>query len=129
MRVTARALARIAKARRGRPNLGKNTIQTRKVLCPLCEVPVRSLATTGFEDEKVMVNLDTYQVVTMEFNDGSAHQTVMCKKCAGTMNAEDAEAVYVANLAEFKQIEDNGGGEASWDLYESREITKFFKGT
>ncbi len=127
MRITGKARARIARARRGRPNLGRNTIQKRKVLCPLCEVPVRSLARTGVGDEVVMSNLDTYQVVMFEFDDGSAHQTVMCKECSTGMTDDDAEAVYMANLAEFEQIENNGGGEAPWHLYESREITKFFK--
>lgn len=68
------------------------------------------------------IGIDAYSqvAVTIEFDDGSAHQTPMCKKCAGNEDKDFLEALYAADLAQWAK--ELGGVHALRESWVKRRI-------
>jgi hypothetical protein len=70
----------------------------------------------------VMANLPTYDTVIIEFDDGSAHETPICKTCKPTLDADDLEAIYVADLDQAMKVD--RGDRLSHDNWADRKPVK-----
>lgn len=49
----------------------------------------------------VEIGLYNQVKLTIEFDDGSAHETPVCKMCAGNKDKDFLEALYAADLAQW----------------------------
>jgi len=127
-------LQRIAAARGKRPGKVKEYIQYvpgtnthEKIFCKLCGIVIISLAPHGTHGHLIMVSLPPLQVVTLEFDDGSAHQTPMCNRCAAGLDDDDREAIYMADLIQFDDEEKRGMGVVPWQSLKDRKPRKVRK--
>ena len=122
----AKPTARIAKAKsRGRAHFGyvkreKDTIT--EIFCKRCQTCIRKLVN---ERLKCLAN---YKEVTIMFDDGSAHVTCLCTKCAREVTAEELEDIYCADLEEMDMEEKKGRGEVPWQRFINRAPTKIMRG-
>lgn len=113
-----------------------NTKQISSVLCKCCRTPLRALQATGegrtyteggkvyIEKRVSLVTMAAYDSILIEFDDGSAHETPICKSCAnkfraGNYKMEELEDLYAADLEDFYL----NGGISSWDKYINRKCT------
>jgi len=69
-----------------------------KVCCKLCGCTIRSLVPHEKTGNLILVNCPNYTIVTLEFDDGSAHETPLCKQCALTLTDDDREQIYAQDL-------------------------------
>lgn len=58
--------------------------------------------------------------VTIEFDDGSAHETPMCRGCAGNKDKDFLEALYAADLAQWAK--ELGGVHALREAWVERQV-------
>ncbi len=93
------------------------------VYCKGCGTQIK-----GLNSENTLVPYWNYREITIEFDNGSAHMTPACIKCANVSNKENLEAMYVADLEEF-DIEDDGADAKIWNVYLDRIPTKIRKET
>lgn len=70
----------------------------------------------------VMAQLPAYDSVVIEFKDGTAHETVVCKTCKPGLTAEDLEAIYAADIDRLDTIDKHGV--MKWEQFSEREIDK-----
>lgn len=98
-----------------------------KVLCKCCGavlvslIPHKTFQRNGKTIEQmVMAQTPAYQQVDLEFDDGSAHSTVMCKGCAGNLKPEDYESIYAADMDDFVKLEKKGA-KIPWEMFEGRK--------
>lgn len=53
----------------------------------------------------VMAQLSTADSVVIEFDDGSAHETPICKRCKSKLDVDDLEALYAADLEQVMKVD------------------------
>lgn len=90
------------------------------ILCKVCGAVIVSLVPVGKLSDKVVATTlaptSTYKTVTLEMDDGTAHQTPLCVRCAKSVDAEQLLDLYMADLETMLDLEDNkGGGEVAWE--------------
>ena len=99
------------------------------VLCKFCGARIKGwVSQERYQNRMSLLALPLYEEVTIEFDDGSAHVTPMCSKCADTLDAEKVEAAYVADMQEFAEAEGKGAGAVNWKMFQDRKITGFKRG-
>lgn len=73
-----------------------------RVLCKICGTPIKDRAPDG-RGLGVLMTLAAYTEVTLEFDDGSAHVTPLCRSCAQSSSLEMLEACYGADMAQWQK--------------------------
>jgi hypothetical protein len=114
-----------------RRKVGTNQIEA--VLCKLCRVPIRILQEipTGESETKgkmiiryvrqALITLPNYYELLIEFDDGSAHSTPICRVCVEKPHPpEQLEDMYVADMAQWEEDE-RPGSTVRWDKLEHRK--------
>lgn len=91
------------------------------VYCKGCGVQIK-----GLNDNGQLFPYGSYTEATIEFDNGSAHVTAICKECVNIKSVEDIEAMYIADLEEFEVEAGNTDGKI-WDIYLDRTPTKLAK--
>ena len=71
--------------------------------------------------------LANYQEVVIEFDDGSAHVTQICKRCAGTLSNDDLEALYVADAAVLTVQSERAGITMPKSLWDKRKPVSYYR--
>ena len=91
------------------------------VYCKGCGAQIK-----GLNDKQQLFPYGNYIEITIEFDNGSAHATPLCKECINVRTKDDIEAMYIADLEEFETEAGNTDGEV-WDVYLDRIPTKIAK--
>jgi len=95
-----------------------------KVCCKLCGCTIRSLVPHEKTGNLILVNCPNYTIVTLEFDDGSAHETPLCKQCALTLTDDDREQIYAQDLLQMEEEERRGMGKVPWPVFQNRHLKK-----
>jgi len=95
-----------------------------KICCKLCGCTIRSLVPHEKTGHLIMVNCPNYTIVTLEFDDGSAHETPMCKSCAVTLTDDQQEQIYAQDLLQMEEEERRGMGSVAWSVFQNRHLKK-----
>ena len=112
--------------------LNKNFIE--RMECRSCGTVIRSL----IESEKpvriqrmhnqtlitklaIPAETSSYQEITVEFDDGSAHVTAICRHCSVNLSNDMLEEIYVTDLEQFERDEDEGRGPSKWESLLARK--------
>ncbi len=109
-----------------------------KIMCKICGVVIASLIPddsfkevqqrgnqTVIRERLVMAQTPQYVALTMEMDDGSAHETPACLNCANTANLDQLEDAYMADLEVMLDLEDNRrGGEAPWEKLDRKPVSR-----
>lgn len=116
--------------------LNKNFIES--MSCRLCTGIIRSLVESEnpiriqkMGDKTLITKLaipaetSSYQEITIEFDDGSAHVTAVCRHCSGKLSNDMLEELYVTDLEQFERDEDEGRGPNRWDKLLTRVPTSY----
>lgn len=116
--------------------LNKNFIE--EMRCRLCNCVIRSLiesekpiSVRKISDKTLITKLaipaetSSYQEITIEFDDGSAHVTAICGHCSGFLSNDTLEELYVTDLEQFERDEDEGRGTNSWSLLLPRKPVSY----
>jgi len=69
----------------------------------------------------VYAALVNYELLRIIFDNGSAHETPMCRSCAASLSDVELEDVYAADLAQFAKEEDEGLGKHPWHILADRK--------
>jgi hypothetical protein len=98
-----------------------------EIKCKMCGCLVKKLCAipdAEFFDEHsgqrtlirpvILRELNIYAEITIEFDDGSAHTTMICKGCASKLKDKDLEDLYAADLAQFAKEEDHTRIKVPW---------------
>ena len=120
--MSAKAETRIEKAKKDRPGffgaIKRNPTAQREVQgvhCKGCGAPLMSYRETGHEEHKVINGhrivyrqvvlgpTPQYDTLLIECDDGSAHETPICKTCKPKIGPDDLEAIYAADLEEWER--------------------------
>jgi hypothetical protein len=85
-----------------------------RVLCKVCGSPIAGLVVheqpveirreSGrvlVKERLVMAQFSNYAAITLEFADGSTHETPLCTTCIPTLTAEQAEDAYAADVEDL----------------------------
>ena len=72
----------------------------------------------------MLVNCPNYTIVTLEFEDGSAHETPLCKSCAVNLTDDQREQIYAQDLLQMEEEERRGMGKVAWPVFENRHLKK-----
>ena len=114
------------------------------VLCKICKAVLvgmiaddrfttteRQGTQTIIRERLVQAQTPNYDSVIFEMDDGSAHETPVCKKCKvdllGTGALDVAEAILDADLSKLMEIDEpdaQGQRRMDWDTLSKRKITK-----
>jgi len=82
-----------------------------EVICKLCGVPLMSQKMLEHRAVRrngqnyvpmVLTQNSSYYELTIKFKDGSAHKSPTCRGCLKKMTIDDVEAIYAADLAQWK---------------------------
>jgi len=95
-----------------------------KVCCKLCGCTIRSLVPHEKTGHLIMVNCPNYTIVTLEFDDGSAHETPLCKSCAVNLTYDQREQIYAQDLLQMEEEERRGMGKVAWTVFQNRHLKK-----
>ena len=95
-----------------------------KVCCKLCGCTIRSLVPHEKTGQLIMVNCPNYTIVTLEFDDGSAHETPLCKSCAINLTDDQREQIYAQDLLQMEEEERRGMGKVAWTVFQNRHLKK-----
>ena len=129
---------RIQKALGRKPSLAQSALQLHKddplfleaVYCPICRRKIRTLVPHDrYPNRMIMVSLPGYEQITIEFDDGSAHVTPICSTCAASLDVDDLDDLYAADLQDFESIQQKGGGTVNWQPHLIRKPTRYKRGT
>jgi len=109
-----------------------------RVLCKLCggtikhlipdELPVEVLRVkdrTMVYHRMILAELPNYVEVKIDFDDGSAHITHICKACFKSLQDDDLETLYVGDMQQQMAEEDAGYSEALWHFWDKRKPIGF----
>jgi hypothetical protein len=120
----ARMKLRVAAARKQR---GKKKFKeeyfdenTGMLYCKLCQSKLR--AARQIEGRAVMVETANYREITIKFDDGSVHETALCKKCAYNISTQDSELVYALDLEQWNKEDDGKVKRVSWETLADKKI-------
>ncbi len=91
------------------------------VYCKGCGTQIQ-----GLSRDNVLVPYWNYSSTTIEFDNGSRHQTPMCIRCDHVTGKDDLEAMYMADL-EALDREDDIKDKKIWDFYLDRIPEKIAK--
>jgi hypothetical protein len=94
------------------------------IYCKGCGTQIKGLK--NVMGSSVLMPYWNYREITIEFDNGSAHMTPICRKCEKTTSKEALEAMYIADLEEL-ELEDDGKDEKVWDVYLNRKPEKIKK--
>ena len=86
-----------------------------EVLCKVCGIPLQSMR------NGVLRPLPAYTTILLEFADGSAHATPLCRECCAQANSQMLQDCYMADLAAWQEEGDDGIEQA--ERRGSRELT------
>lgn len=104
-----------------------------EVHCILCGTLIRKLipvsdmgeervrnGVTIIRERLAVTETNQYAEVIITFNDGSKHHSPTCKQCAGSLDIDDLEVIYSADMNQWDREEDSGFGNAKWNLLADR---------
>jgi hypothetical protein len=97
-------------------------VYTDKVLCKLCSTPIM---TESEINGKVMVLPNgNYQEFTIQFKDGSAHETAVCSGCyRKSITPAQAEALWAIDVKQWMAEDKEGLVQQSyWDHLMSKQV-------
>jgi len=91
------------------------------VYCKGCGAKIK-----GLNRDNQLATYSNYREITLGFDNGSRHMTPICRACMNTKNADDLEALYIADLDEL-ELEDDGKDKKVWDIYLDRKPEKIHR--
>ena len=72
-----------------------------EVLCKLCGIPIRNLK--NFNGVGVLVENANYYEITLEMEDGTAHETAICRGCAKGLTEADRDLLYSIDIKQWEK--------------------------
>lgn len=93
------------------------------IYCKLCSDPVRSMKEINGRPQ--MAELGNYKEITLLFDDNSAHETCICRKCSYTMDIEKASFLYRCDLKQWEREGMSSISKGYWKSLEARKVTSY----
>lgn len=103
------------------------------VLCKVCRRRIRGMVEdprfeysqtlngkTVVYKKLILGTFANYCEIRIKFDDGTSHDTGACKECANIITDEQLEAIYMADLEQWREEEEKGRGSIRWDRYGAR---------
>ena len=84
------------------------------IYCKGCGTQIK-----GLNKEGSLIPFWNYREITIEFDNNTAHETPMCRKCANVQDKDALEALYLADLDDF-EVDDTPKDNDIWNLYLDR---------
>lgn len=114
-----------------------NAGEIHSVLCKLCRSVMRMQVEDPDYSESRKVNgrdvivkrmylrtLANYGEITIEFDDGSAHVTPLCKECCKSVQVSDLESIYCADMEQLLS-EESSTAPMNWGVWSKRKPIGF----